>query len=143
MSDCLLFLEQMKSFNPSWFLQNEKEHIVKVWNTLRFLDSFHFMSQSLDSLTKPLKKKNFALLKHYFSETSPNKDWILLCEKGLLSFRNLYSFEKFKKPLPPYGNDWRKTLTGKLMSLKISTRKQWIFITHFNAALWVTTTIYI
>ena len=115
---------------PVGFYKTKKGHIVKVLNTLRFLDSFQFKSQSLDSLAKTLKKEDFALLKHYFTKTSPNNDWTLLCEKGFFPYRSLDSFAKFNQPL------------GKLMSLKISTRKHWIFITHSNAALWVTTTIY-
>ena len=100
--------------NPSWFLQNEKGNIVKVWNTLRFLDKFQFLPQSLDSLAKTLKKTDFALLKHYFTETSPNKDWTLLCQKRFFPYRYLDSFENFNQPLPPCGNDWRNTLTGKI-----------------------------
>ena len=128
MSDCLLFLERMKCTSPSVFqsqlvLTKRKGQIVKVSNTLRFLDSFQFMSQSLDSLAKTLKKEDFALLKHYFTETSPNNDWTLLCEKGIFPYSYLDSFEKFNQPLPPYGNDWRNTLTGKIDVTKDQYKK--------------------
>ena len=81
------------------------------------------MSQSLDSLAKTLKKEDFALLKHYFTETSPNNDWTLLCEKGIFPYSYLDSFEKFNQPLPPYGNDWRNTLTGKIDVTKDQYKK--------------------
>ena len=106
---------------PVGSYKTKKGQIVKVSNTLRFLDSFQFMSQSLDSLAKTLKKEDFALLKHYF--TSPNNDWTLLCEKRIFPYSYLDSFEKFNQPLPPYGNDWRNTLTGKIDVTKDQYKK--------------------
>ena len=108
---------------PVGSYKTKKGQIVKVSNTLRFLDSFQFMSQSLDSLAKTLKKEDFALLKHYFTETSPNNDWTLLCEKRIFPYSYLDSFEKFNQPLPPYGNDWRNTLTGKIDVTKDQYKK--------------------
>ena len=40
---------------------------VVLYHSLRFLDSFQFMSQSLDSLTKTVDKNDFKLLRAAFS----------------------------------------------------------------------------
>ena len=92
----------------------KKGKIVKISNALRFLDSFQFMTQSLDSLAKTLKKEDFALLKEHFSSVYPQLDWTLFSEKGFFPYSYLDSFEKFNQPLPGYGDDWKNTLTGKI-----------------------------
>ena len=87
---------------------------VTVTNSIRFLDSFQFMSQSLDSLAKTLIQDDFLLLKDFFSVTHPDVDWKLLTKKGSFLYSYLDSFQKFNEPLPIYGKDWKNTLTGKV-----------------------------
>ena len=48
----------------SYYTRNHKN--ATITNNLRFLDSFQFMSQSLDSLAKTLKTDDFSLLKTFF-----------------------------------------------------------------------------
>ena len=48
----------------SSYTKNHKN--ATITNNLRFLDSFQFMSQSLDSLAKTLKTDDFSLLKTFF-----------------------------------------------------------------------------
>ena len=96
----------------SYYTKNHKN--ATITNNLRFLDSFQFMSKSLDSLAKTLKADGFSLLKTFFSSTHPTVDWKLPTRKGLFPYSYLDSFPKFKKPLPNYGDDWKNTLTGKI-----------------------------
>ena len=46
---------------------DKKNRIVRLFLSLRFLDSLHFMSQSLESLAKTLKAEDFSLLRQHFS----------------------------------------------------------------------------
>ena len=87
---------------------------VTITNSIRFLDSFQFMSQSLDSLAKTLAQDDFKLLKNFFTATNPAVDWTLLTRKGVFPYSYLDSFAKFSEPLPNYGNDWKNTLTGRV-----------------------------
>ena len=71
------------------------------------------MPQSLDALAKTLQSKDFVHFRGYFSNTSLelfNK----LIKKGCFSYGFLDSFSKFEGPLPPYGNDWKNSLTGSI-----------------------------
>ena len=43
---------------------------VKLFQSMRFLDSYQFVSQSLDNLAKTLKTGDFLLLKEFFFEHS-------------------------------------------------------------------------
>ena len=92
----------------------KKGKVVKVSHALRFLDSFQFMGQSLDALAKTLKKEDFLLLKDHFTQTNPEVDWTLLTEKGFFPYSYLDSCGKFQEPLPPFGNCWKNSLTGKV-----------------------------
>ena len=96
----------------SYYTKNHKN--ATITNNLRFLGSFQFMSQSLDSLAKTLKADDFSLLKTFFSSTQPTVDWKLLTRKGHFPYCYLDSFPKFEKPLPNYGDDWKNTLTEKI-----------------------------
>lgn len=87
---------------------------VTVTNNIRFLDSFQFMSQSLDSLAKTLALDDFKLLQNFFSTNYPSVDWTLLTRKGFFPYSYLDSFAKFNEPLPSFGSDWKNTLTGKI-----------------------------
>ena len=83
---------------------------VVLYHSLRFLDSFHFMSQSLDSLAKTVDKNDFKLLRAGF----PNIGYDLfqtLTKKGFFPYNYLNSFEKFNEPFPPHGPLWYNTLT--------------------------------
>ena len=96
----------------SYYTKNHKN--ATVTNNPRFLDSFQFMSQSLDSLAKTLEIDDFSLLETFFSSTYPTINWKLLTRKGRFPYSYLDSFPKFGKPLPNYGDDWTNTLTGQI-----------------------------
>ena len=98
----------------SYHTKNHKS--ATITNNLRFLDSFQFMSQSLDSLAKTLKADDFSLLKTFFLRHIRQSivDWKLLARKGHFPYSYLDLFPKFEKPLPNYGDDWKNILTDKI-----------------------------
>ncbi|GFW70243.1 c2H2-type domain-containing protein [Trichonephila clavipes] len=75
-------------------------------NELRFLDSFKFMSSSLENLIKTLKKKDeFKYMKHYFDSEKID----LLLRKGVFPYDYFDSFEKCKDScLPPISKFYNK-----------------------------------
>ena len=62
---------------------------------LIFIDSFQFLSLSLDSLVKNLVKYDFKYLRHEFD----NKVLDLVKQKGFYSYEYISGFEKFKEEL--------------------------------------------
>ena len=99
---------------PVGFYYTKNHQNSTITNNLRFLDSFQFMFQSLDSLAKTLKTDDFSLLKTFFSSTHPTVDWKLLTRKNHFLYSYLILFPKFEKPLLNYGDDWKNTLTSKI-----------------------------
>ena len=90
---------------------DKKNKFVRLFHSLRFLDSLQFMSQSLESLAKTLKAEDFSLLRQH-SSSVPNQVFKKLTKKGFFPNSFLDSFQKFDEPLPPLGIDWKNTLTG-------------------------------
>ena len=62
-------------------------------NKLIFIDSFQFLSPSLDSLVKDLKNNDF---KYLIQEFHKNK-LDLVKQKGFYPYEYMTDFEKFKK----------------------------------------------
>ena len=74
----------------------EKE--IKVYHTIRFIDSFKFMSTSLEKLVNNLPKDDFINLSLYYSGDKFN----LLTSKGVYPYEYMDSLEKLKETkLPP------------------------------------------
>ena len=74
----------------------EKE--IKVYLTIRFIDSFKFMATSLDKLVNNLPKDDFINLRSYYSGDKFN----LLTRKGVYPYEYMDSLEKLKETeLPP------------------------------------------
>ena len=74
----------------------EKE--IKVYHTIRFIDSFKFMSTSLEKLVNNLPKDDFINLSLYCSVDKFN----LLTSKGVYPYEYMDSLEKLKETkLPP------------------------------------------
>ncbi|GFX09178.1 c2H2-type domain-containing protein [Trichonephila clavipes] len=72
---------------------------------LRFLDSFKFMSSSLENLIKTLKKDEFKYMKHYLDSDKID----LLLRKGVFRYDYFDSFEKCKDScLPPISKFYNK-----------------------------------
>ena len=65
-------------------------------NKLRFIDSFQFLSSSLDSLVKNLGVHDF----EYLSQEFDNNVLDLVKQKGVYPYEYMSNFEKFKEELP-------------------------------------------
>ena len=72
----------------------EKDKEIK----LRFIDSFKFMSSSLDSLTTNLVGRGQKL---FGSEEYIQSQYELLVKKGIYSYEYVSEWEKFKETVPP------------------------------------------
>ena len=64
-------------------------------NKLSFIDSFQFLSSSLDSLVKNLAKDDF----NYLSQEFNNNVLDLVKQKGFYTYEYVSDFEKFKEQL--------------------------------------------
>ena len=65
-------------------------------NKLSFIDSFQFLSSSLDSLVKNLSKDNFK----YLSQEFNNNVLDFVKQRGFYPHEYMSDFEKFKEELP-------------------------------------------
>ena len=82
-------------------------------NKLSVIDSFQFLSSSLDSLVKNLDKDIFK----YFSQELDNNVLDLVKQKRFYPYEYMSDFEKFKEKLPSKGKFY-SSLTGKKISDK-------------------------
>ena len=65
-------------------------------NKLSFIDSFQFLSHSLNSSVKSLRKNYFK----YLTQEFDNNILDLVRQKGFFPFKYMSDFEKFKEELP-------------------------------------------
>ena len=91
---------QVKSYTKK--VKNEEgepaEKEIKVYHTIRFIDSFKFMATSLEKLVNNLPKDDFINLGLYYSSDKFN----LLARKGVYPYEYMDSLEKLKETkLPP------------------------------------------
>ena len=78
----------------------EKYMAFMLGNNLTFIDSFQFMSSSLDKLVSNLPRKSFK----YTSQLYKGKELDLMTRKGVYSYDFMDSFEKFNTGLPAKEN---------------------------------------
>ena len=79
-------------------IPNELEKYISfsINNKLSFIDSFQFLSYSLDSLVKNLVNDDFK----YLSQEFDNNVLDLVKQKGFYPYEYMNHFEKFKEQLP-------------------------------------------
>ena len=70
---------------------------VPLYSEIRFLDSFQFTSQSLESLAKTMQNSSLQLLRDMFSDMS-GFDFEKIRGKCFFLYSYLDSFEKFSQP---------------------------------------------
>ena len=92
-------------------LENKKS--FKVNNKLIFIDSFQFLSSSLDGLLKNLNKADFK----YLSQESDTNILDLVKQKGFYLYEYMNDFEKFKEELPS-DEKFYSFLTSKKLVIK-------------------------
>ena len=91
----------------------EKNMSFSINSKLSFIDSFHFLSSSLDSLVKNLANDDFK----YLSQEFDNKILDLIKQKRFYPQEYMTDFEKFKKQLPSK-EKFYSSLTGKKLVIK-------------------------
>ena len=84
-----------------------------VINKLSFIDSFQFLSFSLDGLVKKLDINDFK----YLSQEFDNNALDFVKQKGIYPYEYMSDFKKFKKQLPSKENFY-SSLSGKKISDK-------------------------
>jgi hypothetical protein len=79
---------------------NQEKYMSFTIGRLKFIDSFQFLSSSLEKLTDNLKLggyDNFKYTKRYMGD-----HWQMACEKGIYPYEYMDSFDRFKETqLPP------------------------------------------
>ena len=86
-----------KQMNINAILNNmEKYMAFMLGNHLTFIDSFQFMSSSLDKLVNNLPKESLK----YTSKKFKNKKLDLMAQKGVYPYDYMDSFDKFNEKLP-------------------------------------------
>ena len=88
---------------------NEKEKLIE----LRFIDSFKFMSSSLDSLTRNLVG---SAIKLFGFENYSELQYELLTRKCVYPYEYMTSWDKFKESLPPIEAFYSKLNMSKISS---------------------------
>ena len=74
----------------------EKYMAFMLGNHLTFIDSFQFMSSSLEKLVSNMPKESFK----YTSEVFEGKEFDLMVRKGVYPYDYMDSFDKFNEKLP-------------------------------------------
>ena len=88
-------------------LGNEKEKFIE----LRFIDSFKFMSSSLDSLTRNLVG---SVTKLFGFENYSELQYELLTRKGVYPYEYMSSWDRFKESFPPIEAFYSKPNISKI-----------------------------
>ena len=86
----------------------EKYMSFSINNKLSFIDSFQFLSSSLDRLVKNLGKYDFK----YLSQEFDNNILDLVKQKGFYPYEYMTDFKRFKEQLPSK-EKFYSSLTGK------------------------------
>ena len=97
--DSHLIMQELGKFNLKInVLPNglEKYMSFTINNKFSFIESFQFLSSSLDSLVKNLNKDDFKYLSQEFEKNVLD----LVKQKGLYPYEYMSDFEKFKEELP-------------------------------------------
>ena len=112
--DAHLIMQELGKFNLKInVIPNGLENYMSfsINNKLSFIDSFQFVSSSLDTLVKKLNKDDFKYLRQEFDNN------VLDLVKGFYPYEYMSDFEKFKEELPSK-EKFHSLLTGKKISDK-------------------------
>ncbi|CAL1297347.1 unnamed protein product [Larinioides sclopetarius] len=93
------------------FSLSKKYNKIKV--SLNFIDSYQFLSTSLEKLVQNLTVNKFIILKENF----PHRDISLLLRKGVYPYEYMDSFQKFEEPGLPSIQSFESILTGSGISV--------------------------
>ncbi|KYQ48100.1 hypothetical protein ALC60_12862, partial [Trachymyrmex zeteki] len=105
--------------NKKFFCDRTKEKNEKNFNKncvkLRFIDSYKFLSASLDKLASYLKKEKLKIVRSEFSTLS-NEEFELLTRKGVFPYEYVDCVEKLDDTRLPPRESFYSSLTGDTVS---------------------------
>ena len=104
--------------------ENKKKKTNKI--EVRFIDSFKFMSSSLDALSKNLSRERFREMNKVFAD-----DTDLLIRKGVCPYDYMDSFDKFNETVLPPINEFYSQLNDSGVDEKDYAHAQKVW-THFD-----------
>ena len=109
-------LEDYLSFSIKVTVQNPKRKsdgtLVREYYRIRFIDSFQFLSSSLEKLVSALDKGDFAALRKHFTD----EDITHLTRKQVYPYDYMSCWEKFEETKLPQKKDFYNILTKSHIS---------------------------
>lgn len=117
--DCHLFIKELSTIcgrinliakNKEKFISFTKFIPIDSKNVaqLKFIDSFNFLSSSLDNLVKSMKPEDFYNLRQFFKDEYLFK---LICRKGIYCYEYIDSWDRYKEKKLPDQSKFYSTLT--------------------------------
>ena len=102
--DCHMFFKRLVDLKNDKvkfkIIPKNEEYVVVKYGCIRFIDSYRFLSESLDKLVKKLDEDDFMILKKEF----PDK-WQYLNEKLAYPYEYFNSIEDYQKPVDNLKNE--------------------------------------
>ena len=97
--DCHMFLKKLVNIKKDKVKfkiipKTNEEYISVKYGCIRFIDSYRFLSESLDKLVKNLDENDFKILKKEFPDR-----WQYLNKKLAYPYENFNSIDDYKKPV--------------------------------------------
>jgi hypothetical protein len=109
-------LSDMGFSNIRLIAQNFEKYMAITVGNFIFLDSFAFMSSSLDNLTKNLLKDGEENFKHTLNGQYTSQQKKLLLKKGIYPYEYMSSFDKFQETEFPPVKEFYSQLTEEHIS---------------------------
>ncbi|XP_061187991.1 uncharacterized protein LOC133196056 [Saccostrea echinata] len=113
--------------------QNHEKYISFSLGKLDFVDTFQFLSTSLDKLSANLGKEGIHKFPHvraYVASSHPGNEQSklqLLSRKGVYPYRYMNSFKRFQESTLPPQRAFYNDLDGKTVSDKDYVHAQWVW----------------
>lgn len=122
--DCHLFIKELASINGRINIipKNKEKYISftkfisvdsKTAAQLKFIDSFNFLSCSLDKLARSLHQDDFVNLRRYYSDQYL---FDLICRKGVYCYDYIDSLKRYDETELPKRKHFFNKLTSELIS---------------------------
>ena len=103
-------LRDMNFSNIRLIAQNFEKYMSIAFGEFRFLDSFAFMSSSLDTLTNNLLKDGLDNFKHTISDNLNVEQKALIVKKGVYPYEYIDSYDRFSETELPTIDKFYSTL---------------------------------
>ena len=101
---------KIKQMNINCIPNNMEKYMAFMFgNNLQFIDSFQFMSSSLDKLVSNLPNKAFKYTQNEFK----NEKFVLMKRKGIYPYDYMDSFDKFNNTKLPSKDEFYSTLNNE------------------------------